>query len=94
MNNLAQWKGSEETAKSVKEQIRKRFGEQEAKKYNPLKNCFTFRTWIALGYHVKKGEKALRSITLIDKQVTENGIEKKVRFPKTVCLFYQSQVEK
>ena len=94
MNDLAHWKGSEETAKSVKEQIRKRFGEQEAKKYNPLKNCFAFRTWKAMGYHVKKGETALRSVTLIEKNVTENGIEKKVRFPKTVCLFAKCQVEK
>ncbi len=63
MDKLAYWKGSEETAKSVKEQIRKRFGNKEAKKYDPRKNCFTFKTWRAMGYHVKKGEKALRSIT-------------------------------
>lgn len=92
--NLAMWKGSEQTAASVKQQILERFGEAEAKKYNPLKNCFTFKTWRAMGYHVKKGETALRSITLVEQTVNEDGTEKKVRYQKSVCLFYQSQVEK
>jgi N-terminal domain of anti-restriction factor ArdC len=92
--DLARWKGSADTAADVRHQIHMRFGLGEARKYDPLKNCFTFKTWRAMGYHVKKGEKALRSFTVLEKTVKENGVEKKIRFQKSVCLFYQCQVEK
>src|SRR5436305_2175741 len=94
---LAHWKGSVKTAYAVKEEIARRYGEEEAAKYNPLANCFTFQTWKAKGYYVKKGEKAIRSLTLVeaeDENAKEGEQAEKRTYPKTVYLFYIKQVEK
>ncbi len=93
---VAHWRGSVKTEDIVRKQIAQRWGDEEAKKYDPAKNCFTFRTWWTLGYVVKKGEKALRSYTLLEETTTdENGKEQVVdRHIKRVHLFYYLQVEK
>lgn len=91
MQQVAQWKGSEKTAYHVRGEIAKRWGEDEAKKYDPLKNCFTFQTWRAKGYHVKKGEKAIKSTTL--KEVRDKITDEVRKYAKSVSLFYIKQVE-
>ena len=88
---LAHWKGSEQTAKAVRQEIAHRWGEEEAKNYDPLTNCFTFQAWRKKGYHVKKGEKAIRSLTF--KEVEDTETKERKEYPKTVYLFYQRQVE-
>jgi len=96
-NHIAHWKGSEKTADAVREEIARRYGEAEAEEYDPQVNCFTLPTWNKLGFRVSKGEKAIRSITLIEKKdsETEEGKEAEVlKYPKTVYLFYIKQVEK
>jgi hypothetical protein len=100
LKTLAHWRGSEKTADAVREEIARRWGEKEAAKYDPLTNCFTIGTWNQLGYRVKKGEKAIRSITYVEgKDQAENeedgDAEPEVRtYRKTVYLFYRTQVEK
>ena len=102
LKTLAHWRGSERTADAVREEIARRWGDDEAAKYDPLTNCFTIGTWNQLGYRVKKGEKAIRSVTYIEgtdqaEIVTEDEDEeeKDVRkYRKTVYLFYRTQVEK
>jgi antirestriction protein ArdC len=101
LKTLAHWRGSEKTADAVREEIARRWGDAEAEKYDPMGNCFTIRTWNQLGYRVKKGEKAIRSITYVEgTDQTENAAdeddeEPEVRtYPKTVYLFYRIQVEK
>jgi N-terminal domain of anti-restriction factor ArdC len=102
LKTLAHWHGSEKTADAVREEIARRWGEDEAAKYDPLTNCFTIRTWNALGYRVKKGEKAIRSVTYVKgkneaETINEDEDEEEpdVRtYPKTVYLFYRTQVEK
>lgn len=85
------WKGSENTRQKVAEQIRQRFGEEAAAAYSPLTNYLTWNLWLKNGYRVKKGEKAMRSVTLVEqKDATGNVIR---RYPKTVFLFYHLQVE-
>src|SRR5438034_3751529 len=88
----AQWKGSIKTADAVRQEIAKRWGDEEAEKYDPLANCFTFKTWLTKGYVVKKGEKAIRSMTLVEVEDTSEKGEKRT-YPKTVFLFYIRQVE-
>jgi hypothetical protein len=93
------WHGSLYTASDVAHQIYARWGEEAVKAYDPQVNCFTFNGWQERGYKVKKGEKALRSITFIggiDKTPDANGKDKIFSrgYPKTVCLFYINQVEK
>jgi hypothetical protein len=104
LKTLAHWRGSERTADAVREEIARRWGDEEAAKYDPLTNCFTIGTWNQLGYRVKKGEKAIRSITYVEgkneaetinEDEDENAEEPDVRtYPKTVYLFYRTQVEK
>ncbi len=91
---LSQWKGSLNTADHVRQVIAERWGEEAAEGYNPLLNCFTFQTWWAKGYVVKKGEKAIKSYTLKETTVIENGEEVQKRYFKPVNLFYYLQVEK
>jgi len=87
------WKGSTKTFEIVFDQIKDRYGLEEAKNYDPLENCFTYNTWAIKGYQVKKGEKALKSITWVTgAKKKENGDPAPV-FPKTVNLFYKIQVE-
>ena len=89
---LSTWKGSASTALMVVKQIESRWGFEKAKEYNPAKNCFTFAHWKAIGYNVKKGEKALRSVTIIEKKDQAGNVISK--FPKSICLFFIDQVEK
>ena len=97
---LAQWRGSAKTADAVRNEIARRWGEEEADQYDPLKNCFTLQSWNKLGYRVKKGERAIRSITYIlategqkGEDETEDTHEERT-YPKPVYLFYKTQVEK
>jgi N-terminal domain of anti-restriction factor ArdC len=96
----AVWQGSQATYSAVYSQIAERWGNEEADKYDPRKNCFTFQTWKQKGYHIKKGEKALRSYTYVKQQeiVTSDAgnaqLVTTARYPKNVCLFFYLQVEK
>ena len=96
----AHWKGSQKTADAVRAEIARRYGAEEAEKYDPDSNCFTLPTWNKLGYKVRKGEHAIRSMTLIEekdqnaKKGGEGEQEEVQKYPKTVYLFYIKQVEK
>lgn len=93
---LAVYQGSENTPEIVRRQIFDRWGVEEANKYHPLENCFTYNTWRAKGFQVKKGEKCLESYTYIKKtEVNAKGESVTVAsYPKKVCLFYYLQVER
>ena len=93
--DVSKWKGSPYTKANIANQITQRWGEDAAKEYNPETNCFTFRGWQDRAYKIKKGEKALRSITFVkSKEVDKDGKEKFSSYPKGVCLFFIRQVEK
>lgn len=97
ITNDGNWKGSTTTAKMVAEEIGKRWGKAAVKKYDPLKNCFTFKKWQSLGYHIIKGEHGIRSVTFIRKVAVDDKTGKEAvlsSYPKTVILFYINQVEK
>lgn len=93
------WKGSRYTASDIAHQIGQRWGEDAVKEYHPQVNCFTYNGWQERGYRVKKGEKALRSITFIkgtEKHLEKDGVTEKTTwkgYPKSVCLFFIRQVE-
>lgn len=89
---VSNWKGSENTAERVRKQIFDRWGQDEASNYDPKCNCLTFNQWLENGYRVKKGEKAIKSITMIEKKNEKGEVIQK--FAKTVNLFYLRQVEK
>ena len=94
---MALWRGSLQTVDHVRKQIAQRYGEEEARNYDPQVNCFTLPTWNKLGFKIKKGEKAIRSVTLIeekDPNAKEGEQTEAHKYPKTVYLFYIKQVEK
>jgi hypothetical protein len=83
--------GSQATYEDVKSQLLERFGPKIAKEYKPTENCAPFSVWANAGYKVKKGEKALKSVTFIEKEDEATGEIKKIR--RTVNLFHRVQVE-
>lgn len=88
---ISTYQGSEATKSMVEEQIRKIYGESEVKNYNPYKNALTFTAWLRLGYRPKKGSKALKSITYVEKKDNQGNIIG--RYPRKINLFYYRAVE-
>ncbi len=87
---ISNYRGSTVTAKLVAEEINRRWGAEEAKAYDPYRNCLTFKQWSELNYKVKKGERSIRSVTFVN-ELDESG-NKLRSYPKTVHLFYRTQV--
>jgi len=85
------YKGSEKTAEKIKAQIAEKWGTEEAEKYNPSVNCRTFKNWKEQGFQVKKGEKALKTFTIVEKKNKEGEVIS--TYPKNINLFYIKQVE-
>ena len=83
---VSNYQGSEKTRDMVAAQIKERWGESEVLNYNPETNALTFASWLHLGYRPKKGSKALKSITYVEKKDALGNVVKK--FPRTVNLFY------
>ena len=89
---MTNFTGSETTKSLVEKQIRERWGDAEVKNYDATKNTRTFKSWLGLGFRVRKNEKALRSIIYVEAKDKKGNIIKKICRP--VFLFYWKQVEK
>ena len=89
---MSKWTGSQNTSSMVRSQIAERWGAEEAKRYDPQKNCLTFSAWRENGCIVRKGEKALKSFIVVEKKDKETG-EVIAKHLKTIHLFYEKQVE-
>ena len=85
------YSGSQATRDAVRAQIAERFGEEEAEKYDPYTNARTFAQWAQLGYTVKKGQTALRSVTYIEKKDARGTV---IKIPRVINLFYVLQVDR
>ncbi len=86
------YRNSEKTRELVKAQLEERFGPEIASSYDPFTNVMTMRDWNKYGYRIKKGEKALKSVTMVEKKDQNGEVIK--RYPKRVCLFHEIQCEK
>jgi len=86
------YRGSEKTYEDVKAQIRERYGAECAEEYDPYKDCAPFSSWLAAGFVVKKGQKALKSITFVEVKDEKDNVVRKIK--RTVNLFHKRQVEK
>lgn len=89
---VSPYKGSEQTYKMVKEQIAERWGKEAAEAFDPSRDAMPFSSWLNYGYRVKKGEKALKSITFLEAKDDLGEVEKKIR--RSINLFHRRQVEK
>src|SRR3990167_953379 len=63
---VSPWRGSEKTAEDVREQVREKFGDDAAEDFDPATDAMPFSSWLSHGYQVRKGSKALKSITIIE----------------------------
>ena len=88
---ISGWTGSQDTHDAVAAEIARRWCKAEMRKYDAERNCLTFARWASLNFSVKKGEKAIRSITFVDKKDTDGKVIKTI--PRPVFLFYYKQVE-
>ena len=86
------WKGSEKTFEMVQEQLRERYGDDVAEGFNAAEDAMPFSSWLSYGYRVRKGEKALKSVTFVEVLNDKGEVEKKIR--RTCNLFHRKQVEK
>ena len=86
------YKGSKKTYEMVKSQIEERWGEGEAKTYDPNTDCMPYGSWILHGFRVRKGEKALKSVTFVEVKDNDDKVIRTVK--RTVNLFHRCQVEK
>jgi hypothetical protein len=89
---ISPWRGSEQTAEMVREQIRERWGDACAKSFSAETDCMPLLSWAAYGYRVRKGEKALKSVTYVEVKNDKGEIEKKIR--RVINLFHRRQVDK
>ena len=85
------WKGSSATAELVREQLRAKYNDEVADSFDASKDAMPFASWLAYGYRVRKGEKALKSVTYVEIE-DDDMSEKKIR--RSVNLFHKCQVEK
>lgn len=88
---VSPYRGSEQTYEMVKEQVRERWGDKVAETFDPHRDAMPFSWWIKQGYAVKKGSKALKSVTIVEVKDDEGKIIR--TFPRSVNLFHRKQVE-
>ena len=89
---VSPYRGSEKTYEDVKNQIAERWGEEAAEEFDPYTDAMPFSSWTEYGYTVRKGEKALKSTTVVDVIDKETKAVRKVK--RVVNLFHKRQVEK
>ncbi len=85
------YKGSLKTREAVAMQIQERWGVKVAKSFDPYHDVMTATAWFAAGFKIKKGEKALKSVTFIESEDADGHVTQKVR--RVVNLFHRRQVE-
>lgn len=85
------YRGSFKTKEAVALQIQERWGMKEAKNFDPYHDVMTATAWFAAGFKIKKGEKALKSVTFIESEDADGHVTQKVR--RVVNLFHRRQVE-
>ncbi|OGG53824.1 hypothetical protein A2851_01370 [Candidatus Kaiserbacteria bacterium RIFCSPHIGHO2_01_FULL_53_29] len=90
--SISGYTGSATTRDMVATEIERRWGKAEVKKYDPEQNtCLTFAKWLSLNFVVKKGEKAIKSVTFVEQKDAKGNVIKKI--PRPVFLFYVKQIE-
>ena len=89
---VSPYRGSEQTYEMVRDQIRERWGNELAEEFDPYTDCMPLVSWMAYGYKVRKGEKALKSVTFVEVKDNQGQIVKKIR--RVVNLFHHNQVLK
>ena len=82
--------GSEVTKNLIAKQVEEKYGASEIKNMDCYTNVRSLKSWMALGYRVRKGEKALKSMIITETKDSDGNILKKHHKP--IFLFYYRQV--
>ncbi|MCX6757613.1 MAG: hypothetical protein NTZ44_01900 [Candidatus Nomurabacteria bacterium] len=88
---VSSFTGSEVTKKLMEEAIISRYGRAELKNLDCYHTMRTFHSWVKLGFKVRKGEKAFKSITYIEVKDSAGNVIRKIKRP--CFLFYYKQIE-
>ncbi|MCR4334750.1 MAG: hypothetical protein NUV47_03440 [Patescibacteria group bacterium] len=88
---VSNYQNSPKTRKMVAQQISKIWGKDEVKNYSPERNALPFSVWFRLGYRPKRGSKALKSVTYIERKDALGNIIQ--RYPRKINLYYYKSVE-
>lgn len=86
------WRGSEKTAELVREQIRAKYNDEVADKFDASTDAMPFASWLSYGYRVKKGEKSMKSITYVDVLDDKGEVERTIK--RNCNIFHRLQVQK
>lgn len=90
--SLTNYSGSQATRLAVYNQIKSRWGDKAARKYDAYRNCRTFKSWRELGLSVAQGQRALKSVTYVP--IEDNNGKVVDCYKRTVNLFYYKQLER
>jgi hypothetical protein len=86
------YRGSENTAKMVREEIRRRWGDKAAQEYNPYFTTRTYRDWSRINYRVRRNQRAIKSIIVCEETDDKGNVIN--TYPKVINLFHINQVER
>lgn len=87
---VSPYREGKKSYEDVKEQLRKRYGDEVAEEYDPHTDCMPFSFWAKGGYRIKPGSKAFKSVTFVEILNEKGEVERKVR---RICnLFHKKQV--
>lgn len=89
---VSPFSGSSTTKTLMEKAIEERYGKAELKNLDCYHNMRTFQNWLNLGWKVRKGEKAFKSIVVREIKDKDGDVIKKITHP--CFLFYYRQVEK
>src|SRR3989344_5366739 len=67
------YRGSEATKSMVEEQLIAKYGKAELKNLDCYHNMRTFHSWLNLGWKIRRGEKAIKSITAKSKRLVQQN---------------------
>ncbi|MEI6850277.1 MAG: ArdC-like ssDNA-binding domain-containing protein [archaeon] len=89
---VSPYTGSTSTKTLMEQAVEKKYGKTELKNLDCYHNMRTFSNWLSLGWKVRKGEKAFKSIVVREIKDKNGNVIKKITYP--CFLFYYRQVEK
>ena len=89
---VSPYTGSASTKALMEKAIEEKYGRAELKNLDCYHNMRTFTDWARLGWKVRKGEKAFKSIVVREIKDKDGDVIKKISRP--CFLFYYRQVEK
>lgn len=89
---VSPYTGSASTKALMEKAIEEKYGKSELKNLDCYHNMRTYTDWARLGWKVRKGEKAFKSIVVREIKDKDGDVIKKITHP--CFLFYYRQVER